>query len=353
MNITNWTVARRCVPWMPSPPGSARRNRIRALHQLYALCPGLPPAVSQPAPRLPGNGEPNAGQNRFGVLASCHFSVTSEVYAVEKQLYHTPLGDIRYWVSRPSTDNPWLVFLPGLSADHTLFERQLEHFSRRYPCLVWDAPAHGASRPFALRFSLEDLAEYLHAILETHGINAPVLVGQSLGGYIAQAYIDRHPGTARGFVSIDSAPLSRKYYTAWELSLLKRTGGMYRSIPWKLLMEWGITGTSATAYGRSLMRRIWSVYDREEYCALADHGMRILAQAVEAKPSYPLPCPVLLLCGEKDGAGSAKSYNRRWTKQDGHRLVWLKGAGHNANTDAPEQVNCLIESFVEQQCRTT
>ena len=56
--------------------------------------------------------------------------------------------------------------------------------------------------------------------------------------------------------------------------------------------------------------------------------------------------PVLLLCGEKDGAGSAKSYNRRWAKQDGHPLIWLKGAGHNSNTDAPEEVNRRIEAFL-------
>ncbi|MBQ6929544.1 MAG: alpha/beta hydrolase, partial [Oscillospiraceae bacterium] len=87
-------------------------------------------------------------------------------------------------------------------------------------------------------------------------------------------------------------------------------------------------------------------YQKEEYCNLADHGYRILAQAVEADKSYDISCPALLLCGEKDGAGSAKSYNRRWAKQDGHKLVWLKDAGHNANTDVPETVNKLIDNFV-------
>ena len=45
-------------------------------------------------------------------------------------------------------------------------------------------------------------------------------------------------------------------------------------------------------------------------------------------------------------AGSAKSYNRRWTKIDGRPLHWIAGAGHNANTDAPEEINALIEEFV-------
>lgn len=259
--------------------------------------------------------------------------------------YVTPRGPIAYWVHRaPEAQSPWLVFLPGLSADHHLFDKQIEHFAGTYSCLVWDAPAHGLSRPFALTFSMEDMARDLHAILEREHIDAPVLIGQSLGGYIAQVYMRLYP--VRAFVSIDSCSLSRKYYTRWELALLGHTYWMYRAIPWKLLLRWGATGTSQTAYGRGLMEKTWAAYDREAYCRLADHGFRILAQAIEAQPDYPIPCPVLLLCGEKDAAGSAKRYNRRWAELDGHRLVWIKGAGHNANTDAPETVNRLIEEFL-------
>ena len=265
---------------------------------------------------------------------------------MEHRTYETEPGVIHYWVSRCGKDKPWLVFLPGLSADHTLFDKQTAHFASKANCLVWDAPAHGLSRPFALSFTMSDLAAYLRAILNAEGVKAPFLIGQSLGGYIAQVYMAQYPGSVSGFVSIDSCSLSRKYYTSWELALLKRTKGMYMSIPWKLLLSWGVAGTSATEYGRSLMKRMWSAYGKEEYCALADHGYRIFAEAVEAQPEYPIACPVLLLCGEKDGAGSAKSYNRRWTKQDGHPLVWLKGAGHNANTDAPEEVNRRIEAFI-------
>ncbi|MBP3428549.1 MAG: alpha/beta hydrolase [Clostridia bacterium] len=267
---------------------------------------------------------------------------------MEHKTFNAGTGVIHYDISRRGADRPWLVFLPGLSADHTLFDKQTAYFAGEANCLVWDAPAHGRSRPFPLTFTMRDLAVYLHGILEAEGVSSPFLIGQSLGGYIAQIYIAQYPGSAAGFISIDSCPLSRKYYTRWELALLKRTKGMYMSIPWKLLLAWGIAGTSTTAYGRGLMRQMWTSYSKEEFCSLADHGYRILAEAVEAQPEYPIACPTLLLCGEKDGAGSAKSYNRRWTKQDGHPLVWLKGAGHNANTDVPDEVNRLIQNFICQ-----
>ena len=72
----------------------------------------------------------------------------------------------------------------------------------------------------------------------------------------------------------------------------------------------------------------------------------MLAGAMEADLPYEIPCPALLICGEKDRAGSCVRYNRAWNKNTGIRLEWIKGAGHNSNTDRPELVNALIEEFV-------
>lgn len=264
----------------------------------------------------------------------------------QERIHPTQSGNIHYWITTGDPKQPWLVFLPGLTADHRLFDKQLPAFPE-YNRLTWDAPGHGCSRPFLLDFSLDDMARYLHEILEAEGIENPVLIGQSLGGYVAQAYIVQYPGDVSGFVSIDSASLSRKYYAGWELALLKDTRWMYEMIPWKLLLKWGISGTSRTPYGRELMEKTWAVYDRSEYLDLTVFGYRILAEAIEARPEYKLDCPTILLCGEKDAAGSAKSYNRRWAKIEGHPLHWLKTAGHNSNTDVPEEVNRLIGEFLD------
>ena len=226
-----------------------------------------------------------------------------------EKTYETEYGRIYYWLFSADAEAPWLVFLPGLSADYTLFEKQIDAFSGRYNCFVWDAPAHGKSGPFELKFTMEDLADYLHEIFLLEGIIQPVLIGQSLGGYIAQVYMQRYPASVSGFISIDSCSIKRKYYSWWEIALLKRTKWMYLSIPWKLLLWWGIVGTATSAYGRALMKKMWSSYEKYGFCELADYGYRILVNAVEADLPYEITCPALLLCGEKDMAGSAKRYN--------------------------------------------
>ena len=267
-------------------------------------------------------------------------------FPMEEKEYTVGSGTIHYWVSCQDAELPWLVFLPGLTADHTLFEKQIEFFGPIYNCLVWDAPGHGSSRPFALTFSMEDLADYLQGIFELEKIRRAVLMGQSFGGYIAQVYYSRYPEKVAAFVSVDSCSLSRKYYSGLELGMMKHTGWMYRSIPWKLLKKWGIEGTSVTEYGQELMEKAWSVYTKKEFCALSDHGYRIFAQAVEAKDAYGLACPVLLLCGDQDKAGSAKRYNRRWAKEDAHKILWLQDAGHNANADVPRITNQVVYDYL-------
>ena len=268
-----------------------------------------------------------------------------------EKVYETPCGPIHYWVGEAADqrpERPALVLLPGLTADHRLFERQTAYFEGKWPLLVWDAPGHAASWPFELTFSLMDKARWLDGILEREGLNRPVIAGQSMGGYVGQAYAQLFPEKLAGFVSIDSAPLQRKYVTAAELWLLKRMEPVYRRYPWKALLKSGTNGVATSEYGRALMREIMMTYDgdRDRYARLSGHGMRMLAEAMEADLPYEIRCPALLICGEKDRAGSCVRYNRAWHKNTGIRLEWIPGAGHNSNTDAPELVNGLIEAFL-------
>ena len=266
---------------------------------------------------------------------------------MNEKIYETGSGPIHYYTNGLRPGRETLVLLPGLTADHHLFDKQLEAFDGAFNLLTWDAPGHAASRPFRLDFTLMDKAVWLHEILEKEGIRRPILVGQSMGGYVSQCFMEKYPGEAAGFVSIDSAPLKRRYVTAAEIWLLKRTGPMYRAFPWKSLKKVGGRGSAETDYGKALMESFLETYTKSEYCDLAAHGYGMLADAMAADLPYRIDCPAILLCGEKDRAGSAKAYNKKWAKQEGLPLYWIAGAGHNSNTDRPEEVNGIIRAFVQ------
>ena len=266
---------------------------------------------------------------------------------MDRRELKTPMGSIVYWVGGVQS-GPQLVFLPGLTADHRLFERQIAHFQESCRCLVWDAPAHGESRPFQLSFTLDDWARWLREILERESFDRPILVGQSMGGYLSQVFMELYPQGAVGFVSIDSAPLERSYFAGWEIFFLKHTKLMYLSIPWNLLLSWGSTGTATSEYGQRLMRATMEGYRKREYCELAAHGFKMLADGAQSGRQYKITCPAVLICGEKDAAGSSRRYNKEWTKRTGLPLVWIPGAGHNSNTDDPQRVNAVIQELVDR-----
>ena len=272
-----------------------------------------------------------------------------------EKTFETPCGAIHYWVNALRDPGaPALALLPGLTADHRLFDRQVEAFASKYPLMVWDPPGHGASWPFELTFHLEDKARWLDGILEAEGLRHVVIAGQSMGGYVAQAYARCFPEKLGGFIAIDSAPLQRQAVTAVELWLLKRMEPVYRHYPWRWLMKSGPDGVAVTDYGRGLMRDMMAVYDGDQprYARLAGHGFRMLAEAFEADLPCAIPCPALLICGTRDRAGSCRRCNRFWHRTTGIPIHWIGNAGHNSNTDAPEAVNALIGRFVDGVARS-
>ena len=43
-----------------------------------------------------------------------------------EKMHKTQLGDIHYWINILNKDSVTLVFLPGLTADHRLFEKTID-----------------------------------------------------------------------------------------------------------------------------------------------------------------------------------------------------------------------------------
>ena len=59
---------------------------------------------------------------------------------LKESTYQTPCGTIHYWSSILSLDTTTLVFLPGLTADHRLFDKQVAYFDGKYNIIVSNPP---------------------------------------------------------------------------------------------------------------------------------------------------------------------------------------------------------------------
>jgi pimeloyl-ACP methyl ester carboxylesterase len=100
-------------------------------------------------------------------------------------------------------DRPPLVLLHGLSYDRRQWEpalRELEIIDPGRRVLALDLPGHGNS---ARRdsYGTGEVAAVIHRAVTDAGLDAPVVVGHSLGGVLATIYAATYP--ARGVVNVD------------------------------------------------------------------------------------------------------------------------------------------------------
>lgn len=262
---------------------------------------------------------------------------------MEEKIYTSPRGAVHYWLKRnANSEKPCLVFLHGLLADHTLFEKQLEYFGRSHTVLAWDAPAHGKSRPYA-PFSCARAAEDLKAILDLEGLESCVLLGQSMGGFVCQSFLLRWSDRVSGFVGIDTCPYGEGYYSASDRWWLRQVGWMARLYPDGVLRRSVAKNATKTPYAYENMLRSMAVYPKDELCRLMGIGM---AGLLEENQNMEISCPVLIIMGEEDKTGKVRRYDRQWHERTGFPLYIVKGAGHNANLDQWEAVNRRMEQFL-------
>ena len=68
-------------------------------------------------------------------------------------------GIVHYWIDRAEKSQSCIVFSHGVTADHTMFEKQIACFCGKYTILLWDIPMYGLSRPY-VGFSYQDKKKY-------------------------------------------------------------------------------------------------------------------------------------------------------------------------------------------------
>lgn len=251
-------------------------------------------------------------------------------------------GRTYYWTNdRKSAFS--LVFLPGLTANHHLFDRQTEVFSEQYNILVWDAPAHGKSRPYQ-DFSYANAAEELKSILDIEGITRVVLIGQSAGGFVAQSFYKKYADMVAGMFTIGTCPYSPCYYSKSDLFWLRQTKWMFRLYPDGILQKAMAKMCGRTRHARENMLAMLADYTKDELCQLMYIGF---AGFIPEISQMHIQCPMWLLVGQHDKTGKVMAYNKMCHEREGFPLYIIEGAAHNANDDQPQRVNELLTAFLQ------
>ncbi|MDD3223885.1 MAG: alpha/beta hydrolase [Clostridium sp.] len=253
-------------------------------------------------------------------------------------------GIVHYWIARNVNKNTkWIVFTHGLTANHSMFEKQAEYFAAKYSVITWDVPLHGLSRPYH-DFSYNKTAIELKTILENEKIDQVILVGMSMGGYPSQEFASMYPHMVEGFIALDTTPFGLQYYSKSDLWWLRHAAPMARCFPNAMLQKSMAKSVSKTQYSYKKMMEMLSHLTKAQIIEQMDAAYGVFAKE---NKEVSFTFPVLILVGDSDTTGKVKLYNEKWSKITGYPLHIIKNAAHFSNGDNPGQVNKEIEAFIQ------
>jgi pimeloyl-ACP methyl ester carboxylesterase len=116
---------------------------------------------------------------------------------------------VRLWYTEAGSGDPPLVFAHGWCCDHTYFQPQFDHFKSAHHVVAVDLRGHGQSDKPEQDYTVPGFADDLVWIARQLGLNRVVLVGHSLGGIAALEAGARNPDLVAAAILVDPAPVVR------------------------------------------------------------------------------------------------------------------------------------------------
>lgn len=145
---------------------------------------------------------------------------------MEKSI-ETKLGRIVYYADQVNPQSPTVVFLHGLSSNHTTWlEFMAALRAQGYNSLALDLRGHGHSDKTKRKsnYQLVNFTQDLQQIIERENLQKVIIIGYSFGGAIALDYAIRYPDFVAGLILV-----STNFVSPWKY---KHLSFLLPSVKW-------------------------------------------------------------------------------------------------------------------------
>lgn len=245
-----------------------------------------------------------------------------------------------------------LTLISGLGYDRWMWHRMLPYLERRFQVITFDNRGAGESDIPAGPYSAQLLADDTAALLRALDCGPAVVVGHSMGGFVAQALALTYPGLLAGLVLSATNFGGPRHIpiTAEAMQVLTDT----TSDPLTRLRN-GILVSCAPGFEtrQPELVQAWLDYRASHpinpagYQAQMAVGLGLLPEQASFEPRLPeIELPTLILFGEYDRVvppGNAWLLARQI---ENSRVIILPGAGHFYPLESPEAASQALISFV-------
>lgn len=242
-----------------------------------------------------------------------------------------------------------LLFLHGVGGGRAAWDRQVPYFGALgHRAHAWDQPGYGGTA-LVDPYNLEQLAAALRRLIETLGGEAVVLVGHSMGGFVAQEAYARFPQLVKamvlGFTSPSFGGGSQEFadkFIAARIAPLDE-GRSMAEVAGRLMPT--MRGSKSQPSGLAHAERIMGAIPTETYRKAVQ-----LLTTFERRAQLPsIRVPTLLIAGSDDRIAPASVMERMGQKIPGAEYILLEGCGHLGPMDQPDPFNEALRGFLERR----
>lgn len=240
-----------------------------------------------------------------------------------------------------------LVFLHGAGGGHHAWERQIPYFAAcGYASHAWDQPGYGESQTVA-PYELEQVAAALARLVDALNHGPVVLVGHSMGGFVAQETYARHADKVKALAlcftsaSFGGESESGRDFIAARIGPLEK-GRTMADVATELMPA--LRGSISDPGGLALAERIMAGVPPDTY-------RKALAMLTKFDRRALLPhikVPTLLVAGRDDRIAPASVMERMALRIPNAEFVLLEGCGHLGPIDQPDAFNTALLAFLQR-----
>ncbi len=99
-----------------------------------------------------------------------------------------------------------VIFIPGLDCSADVWDATVSHFKNNFECYAITLPGFAGQPAIQSDSILNAITDQLALYIKENKLHKPVIVGHSLGGWLALNFAIKYPGLAGDIVCVSSAP---------------------------------------------------------------------------------------------------------------------------------------------------
>ncbi len=238
-----------------------------------------------------------------------------------------------------------IVFLHGLCEDHGVWDDFISAFAERHIIRI-DLPGFGASEVYG-NGSLRAMAEAVNKVLQKEQIKKSIMIGHSMGGYVALEYTKKQGNDKlAGLGLFHSHPYED---TQERKDIRKKTIAHIENYGTSTYIKQLFENLATAEFNAAHPEKINALIDKALH--IKPHGVVIALEAMRTRKDTSevlrdITCPVLFIVGEKDQVSPKKMSLQQLTLPNTADIHILPNIGHLGMLEDRENTQSIVKRFV-------